>query len=113
MNNEEKIQKQIEFIIEQQAQFASDIQQLREVQATTENLLGRLAAVTTAGFKEMTEKMTAIIDVQIQTQDSLLQLAESQKRTDEKLAETNERLNSLINVVERHISEGHNGKSRN
>lgn len=112
MTNEEKIQKQIEFLIGQQAQFASEIQQLREVQMTTENLLGRLAAATTAGFKELNEKVSALVDSQIQTQDSLVKIAEAQIRTDEKLAETNERLNTLIAVFERYMSEGRNGKSQ-
>jgi predicted nucleic acid-binding Zn-ribbon protein len=112
MSNEEKIQKQIEFIIEHQAQFTSDIQQLREVQATTENLLGRLAAVTAAGFKELNEKVSALVDSQIQTQDSLVKLAEAQARTDAKLSETDERMSNLITVFEHYLSEGRNGKSK-
>lgn len=119
MSNEEKIQKQIEFIIEHQAQFTSDIQQLREVQATTENLLGRLAAATVAGFKELNEKVSALVDSQIQTQEALVKLAEAQvrlaethARTDAKLSETDERLSNLINVFERYISERRNGKSQ-
>jgi aspartate oxidase len=39
------------------------------------------------------------------------QLAAAQERTEAAMAETNERLNNLINVVERFISEGRNGKS--
>jgi hypothetical protein len=46
-------------------------------------------------------------------------LAEAQKRIEEKLnalieaqAESAERLNIFINVVERHISEGQNGKKQ-
>ncbi len=39
------------------------------------------------------------------------QLAAAQARTEAVVAETNERLNNLINVVERFISEGRNGKS--
>jgi predicted nucleic acid-binding Zn-ribbon protein len=112
MSNEEKIQKQIEFIIEHQAQFTSDIQQLRGVQATTEKLLGRLAAATAAGFKELNEKVSALVDSQIQTQDSLVRLAEAQARTDVKLSETDERMSNLITVFERYIGEGRNGKSQ-
>jgi predicted nucleic acid-binding Zn-ribbon protein len=112
MSNEEKIQKQIEFIIEHQAQFTSDIQQLREVQATTENLLGRLAAATAAGFKGLNEKVSTLVDSQIQTQDSLVRLAEAQARTDLKLSETDERMSSLITVFERYINQGRNGKSQ-
>ena len=38
-------------------------------------------------------------------------LAESQGRTDRQMAETNERLNALIDTVERYVSGGRNGKS--
>jgi hypothetical protein len=39
-------------------------------------------------------------------------MAEAQQRTDRKLAETDDRLDTLINVVERYISEGRNGKDQ-
>ena len=45
MSNEE-VDRRITFITEQQAQFASDIQQLREVQVQTEQVVARLANVT-------------------------------------------------------------------
>ncbi len=112
MTNEEKIQQRMEFIIEQQAHFASDIHRLSEAQAKTENYLGQLVSMTTAGFTELIERVTAIADSQIQMQDSLLKLAEAQRHTEAQFAETNERLNTLIDVVERHISEGHSGKSQ-
>jgi ABC-type transporter Mla subunit MlaD len=38
-------------------------------------------------------------------------LSEAQARTEIALAETNDRLNTLINVFERHLSEGRNGKA--
>jgi hypothetical protein len=109
MNNEEKIQKQIEFIIEQQAQFASDIQQLREAQATTENLLGRLAAVTTAGFKDLNEKVSILVDAQIRTEEKVSSLAEKMTEMAEAQTHTDQRLNVLIDV----IGEMRNGKSQN
>lgn len=42
---------------------------------------------------------------------AMVELAEAHTRTENTLAETNEKLNSLINTVERHISEGRNGKT--
>jgi chromosome segregation ATPase len=39
------------------------------------------------------------------------ELAEAHTRTENTLAETNGKLNALINTVERHISEGRNGKA--
>jgi len=88
MSNEE-VDRRIAFIIEHQAQFASDIQQLREVQVQTEHVVARLASVTLQGFKEVNAKINA--------------LADSQMRTDENLR-------NLVAVVDRYFSEGRNGR---
>ncbi len=96
MTNEE-FEKRMEFILEQQAQFTSDIQQLRESQAQTEQLVNRLAAVALEGFKDVNAKIDALVD-------SHIRLMESQSRTDENLR-------NLIAVVDRYFSEGRNGKS--
>ena len=113
MTDEEwtKMQNTMQFIIEQQAQFSVDIQQLRESQAQTTDLIGRLAQVTTAGFQDLTEKVNIITDAQIKTEERMQALAEAQRHTDQQMAETNERLNALINTVERYVSEGRNGKA--
>jgi hypothetical protein len=88
MSNEE-VDRRIAFIIEQQAQFASDIQQLREVQVQTEQVVARLASVTLEGFKDVNAKINALVD--------------SQMRTDENLR-------NLVAVVDRYFSEGRNGR---
>ena len=87
MNNEE-FEKRMEFILEQQAQFSADIQQLREVQAQTESVLARLANVTLEGFNDVNAKINALVDSQIRT---------------------DENLRNLIAVVDRYLSEGRNG----
>ena len=94
MNNEE-MERKMAFIVEQQAQFASDIQQLREVQGQTEQLVARLASVTLEGFKDVNEKLNALVDSQIK-------LTDAQSRTDETLR-------NLISVVDRYFSQGRNG----
>ena len=103
MTNEE-FEKRMEFIIEHQAQFASDIQQLREAQARTEQfmaqaeqLVGRLAQVTHAGFQNLNAKIDALVDSQVR-------LTDAQSRTDENLR-------NLIAVVDRYFREGRNGES--
>ena len=75
MTNEE-FEKKMEFIVEHQAQFASDIQQLREAQtraeqrlAQTEDLLTRLVTVTFEGFKDVNAKIDALVDSQIRLTD--------------------------------------------
>ena len=122
MTNEE-MRKAMEFIVNQQAQFAADIQKLQEShervqhsherlqeshvksqeshqkltesQTQTAELIGRLAAATHAGFNDFAERMNALVDAQM--------------RTEENLKKTDESLRSLTAVVERHVREGHNG----
>jgi hypothetical protein len=94
MNNEE-FEKRMEFILEQQVQFAADIQQLREVQAQTESIVARLANGTLAGFTDVNAKINVLVDSQII-------LTKAQSRTDENLR-------NLIAVVDRYFTEGRNG----
>src|SRR2546426_11725367 len=109
MNNEE-FERKMAFIVEQQAQFATDIQQLGEVQgqlqatqAQTENVVARLANATLEGFKDVNAKIDALVDAQIR-------LNESQSRTDENVSRTDGNLRNLIAVVDRYFSEGRNGR---
>jgi hypothetical protein len=101
MTNEE-IGQRIEFIIEQQAQFASDIQVLRELQAADTKLLKEQ-------YRNLSDAVVAVVGM-------VGRLAEAQARTDQKVLEltdaqarTDERLNIFINVVEKYISR--NGKN--
>ena len=95
MNNEE-FERKMSFIVEQQAQFAADIQQMRELQAQTENVVGRLAHATLEGFGDVNAKIDSLVDSQIR-------LTEAQTLTDGNLR-------NLIAVVDRYFSEGRNGK---
>ena len=116
MNNEDKFQRQMEFILNQQAQFAADIGQLKDLhnqqsQIVTRlnDVVTRLATVTLEGFKTIESKMAALVDAQIRTEENVSILSERMTTLTEAQAHTDDRLNALINVVERHISEGHNG----
>jgi len=95
MNNEE-FERKMAFIVEQQAQFAADIQQMRELQAQTESVVGRLAHATLEGFRDVNAKLDSLVDSQIR-------LTEAQTHTDENLR-------NLIAVVDRYFTEGRNGK---
>jgi septal ring factor EnvC (AmiA/AmiB activator) len=95
MSNEE-LERRMAFIVEQQAQFASDIQQLREAQTQTDQavaqtgeIVARLANVTLEGFKDVNAKINALVDSQIRT---------------------DENLRNLVAVVDRYFSEGRNGE---
>ena len=100
MTNEE-FEKRTEFILEQQAQFAADMQQLRNAQARTDavvaqtgEIVARLANGTLEGFKDVNAKINALVDSQIQTDEKIKALAEDMK--------------NLIAVVDRYF-ESRNG----
>jgi len=89
MSNEE-MNKKMEFIIEQQAKFAADMEIMREVQAKDAELL-KDAVIGVVGI------VGSLTQAQMRTEESIRLLTESQARTDE-------RLNIFVNIVERYIS---------
>ncbi len=98
MTNEE-MQKAIEFIVEQEAKTAVKLDRLSE----------RTDAIAIS--QERNEKKWERTEAGIR---ALLSIAEIHEREIATLSvngrATDERLNALINVVERQISEGRNGK---
>jgi len=100
----EEMDKKIEFILEMQAQFA--VNQARS-EANIDGLRGsvvQLARVVRDSVKLSDDRFA-------RTDNQLAQLTEAQKATDrtvKELAEiqktSDERLNVLVNVVERHIT---------
>ena len=95
-------QRNIKFIVSQQAQFSADLDQLREVQARSEQKWERTAEGISA--------LLAIAEIHQREISELRQAqAEAQARTDAKMAETGERVDTLVNTVERLISERRNG----
>jgi len=103
MTNEEM--QRMNFIVEQQAQTAAKLDALTETQTRGEETWSRTEAGIRAllAIAEIHEK-----EIQANTQQILAQsqqiasLSETTKSTDE-------RLNALINAVERQISNGRNG----
>lgn len=95
--SEEELNKKMEFIVEQQAQFAADIQAAREVQAADAKLLkdGLIGLVDIVGH---------LGRAQMRSEETVDSLAADIKLLTEAGARTDERLNNLINIVERHIS---------
>ena len=124
MMNNEDIERKMNFIVEQQAQFASDIHQLQESQARTEQVVARnveavaytveavaqtaesvakmgdvvtrLANVTHAGFTAMHEGF-AEVNAKINA------LVDAGIRTEENLARTDANLNKLTSDVDRYL----------
>jgi histone deacetylase complex regulatory component SIN3 len=95
MTNEE-MQKTMEFIIEQQAQFAANIQKLQEERMRDDSRIKRLEE----SFQLLVQ-LAQSTDTRLGTLESnMTALAEAQTHTDE-------RLSALIDIVR----EGRNGKS--
>lgn len=101
-HREKETQRVIDFIIKQQAQFAADMQLLREAQVRAEEKWGGMWERTNAGINAL----LAAAQIQSHQIDGL---AEAQANTNRQMAETTEKLGALINVVERIVSERQNG----
>jgi ABC-type transporter Mla subunit MlaD len=94
----EEIQKTMQFIVEQQAQFTVDIQQLKESQAKTEENVSQLggvvailAAETRASFEEVRGNIAALVDAQMQNEENI--------------KKTSEAVRNLTSVVDRYFRE--------
>ena len=98
MTNEE-FDRRAGFIVEQQAQFATDIQQLREAQAQTDQLVNRLAAVTLEGFKDVNAKLDALVDSQVRLADAQAALSEDSK---DKSAKIDALVDSHLRLTDSH-----------
>jgi hypothetical protein len=77
----EEMQKTMQFIVEQQAQFTVDIQQLKESQVKTDEnvsqltgVVAHLAAETRAGFEELRGSIAALVDAQMQNEENIKNL---------------------------------------
>jgi hypothetical protein len=98
MTNEE-MQRAMGFLVEQQAQSSAKIDALAEAQTRNTEGIGALLSIA-----EIHEREINALSHQISSLSrDIGTLGETARATDD-------RLNALINVVERHISEGRNGK---
>jgi hypothetical protein len=96
----EEMEKTMAFILEQQAQLSV------KVDRNTEGIAALLAVaeIQAAEIRDLTESTRDL-------RESTRALADHQHEADARGRQTDERLNALINIVERHISEGRNGKA--
>ena len=95
-------QRNINFIVGQQAQFSADLHRLQE------NFEERWKSADErwARTEDSIRALLAIAELHAQ---EIGNLAEAQARTDRQMAETDERLNALINFVERRVGGNSNG----
>lgn len=98
--SEEELNKKMEFIVEQQAKFAAEMEIMRETQAANDRQMGDLSrAIVT-----VVRLIGNLTEVQKRTEEKVNSLADSIEKLTQAQARTDERLNNLINIVERHIS---------
>ena len=102
----DNIQRQIEFMIEQQARF-------NEQQATFDEKMLELEEKQRQNTEDITRLVGAIMNLTLDVQENsrhIAELIEHGKETDSRIAdlrrETDASLNSIINVVERYFSNG-------
>jgi hypothetical protein len=103
MTNEE-MQRAMEFVLKHQARFAEGMEQLRESHAQAEKRISNLET----GFIGFYNALTDIGKAQLSLTESVTQLAEAQarqaeahKQLAESLAHTDQRVNALIDIIER------------
>ncbi len=108
MTNEEW-ERQVEFIVSQQAQFSADIQRLNELHEQADVRLTRLEKIIVGLHQDTENKLNALAE---DTNAKFNALIDSQMRLVESQAKADERFDAFVNVVERYISEGRNGASK-
>ena len=105
--DDEKLEKTIEFILNNQAQFTVDIQKLQEANKDAEKRVSILERATVNFFNALTEtnKNIGLVAEKVDLiTDKVDKLADFQKETDE-------RLNAVILMAEKFFS-GENGNSK-
>ncbi len=93
----DELDKKIEFILQMQAQFEAN---LARSEANIDKLrvsVADLAVVIRESIKLSDDRFTRLDERSARLDQRMIELAEAQKTTDE-------RLNALISVVERHIT---------
>lgn len=98
--DQDKIDRTIEIILQNQAQFHADMQKLQESQESSEKRINTLEKVS-LNLVEAIRSTDSKLDKLTETVNKL---TEVQKQTDEKMRETDDRLNAVILMVEKYLS---------
>jgi len=121
--SDDKMERTIQFILEQQAQNTVAIGQLTGTVSNLSNIVDKLSG-TVDKLSDKVDRtadginaLLAIAEIHEQEitelRESVNTVNESVSTVDERGRETDERLNALINTVERYISERRNGNASN
>jgi archaellum component FlaC len=105
---ERRWERKVEFLLNQQAKFDADMEEMKKHHAAIDKKLDRITETVSSltslvfeGFKITDARIQALAESHKELQKAL---AESQKLTDEKLRD-------LTVLVDRHIREGHHGSA--
>jgi len=103
MTNEE-MQRAMDFIVETEAKSSAKIDALAEAQKQGQEEADQRWARADERWARTEESLRALLTIAEMHEREINSIGEQTRATDK-------RLNALINVVERQISEGRNGKS--
>ncbi len=113
MTNEE-MQRTMEFILEQQAQYAARMQRDESRLTRLEDafvMLVQMAKLTDERLDGLVENMTLLAQAQGRADARLAELTEKMTELADAQMHTDERLNALIDIVDRNITRGANGNA--
>ncbi len=100
----EEADKKIEFILQMQAQFEAGMGKLRDSQAALTASVVDIAGVLRESVRISDERFTRLADSQRAADERLTRLDSIVRELAEAGKATDERLNALIHVVDRHIT---------
>ncbi|MFS8086579.1 MAG: hypothetical protein ACMG6H_13180 [Acidobacteriota bacterium] len=106
MTDEER-QRAMDFIVEQQAKFSVDIEQLNESYRKAEHRFDRDERILKLMIRTGRRERNTRSEVDERLTKALVELTEAQKRTEDSIAHTDSKLDALIGIVR----EGRNGRS--
>ncbi|MGI9167422.1 MAG: hypothetical protein ACR2G5_13775 [Pyrinomonadaceae bacterium] len=109
MTNEE-MQKAMEFIVNQQAQASAKIDGILEAQKEAQKHSQERWTRSEERWTRTEEGIRALLSIAEIHEREIATLGENIAEVSKNGRATDERLNALINTVERHITEGRNGK---
>jgi len=103
----EELQRAMQFLLNQQAQFAADFARIVETQAANEARWTDRFDRLTDGVVGLTGIVGQLAASQQRTDEQLRELRESDARLQEQIRETDAHLNIVIEMFERHLREDH------
>jgi methyl-accepting chemotaxis protein len=110
----EEMERAIAFTLEQQAHLTATVGHLSEkvdLMAEKVDLMAEKVDKLSEKVDRTADGVTALLAIAEIQAAEIRDLTESTRTLADRQRETDERLNALINTVERYISEGRNGKA--